>query len=797
MNNGTPLQMMPEDNDPMLQDQISMEEADAIQNISDPSLLTPEEMQEREQFDPNAKIKEVNEEDHYRNLAEELEAGKLASMAQDIIQLVEDDERSREDWYKRVKNGIRNLGVSSKVSGGASFEGASKVVHPVLMESCTQFQARAIQEMWPPGGPVQTQVLGPQTPEKQDQAQRVQDYMNYLYTIKMPEAFTQEDNMLLRLPISGSAFKKMYFDPIKKRLASIFVEPADFIVSYQTEDLQYSPRFTHRIREYKNDVRKKEASGFYFKSDKTAKDDSTANVHQEDSEKPVLIDEIDLTEGKARSGSRLTDEDRATIYEVYVEQDIEEEFKDGIHRPYIVTIDRDLQSVKRIQRNWKPDDELFEKRMYFTHYKFTPGLGFYGYGFLHLIGDMAATATGTLRSLLDTAAFSNLQGGFKTRDSRVPNSSKPIAPGEWREVNSSYEDLQKAFFPLPYKEPSGVLFQLLGYVDDKAKSLAGVTEITTGEQNAKDSPVGTTAMLLEQGTKVFTAIHKRIHEAHKQEFKIMAELVEENMPDEGYPYLLGTSEGTVMPEDFDERIDVIPISDPNISSNAQRVAKAQSILELQQTYPNVVNEREAVKRMLDAISVQNIDALIGNKDDWAKQDEEAAKKQEEQEELEKKRIEIETLKLQNEADKAKSEGTKFNLEAMQSSFESAALAATNAELVDTADELLKSAGFQDFNGPGLMSPEQQQELENNPQALDEGIPGPDENMTLPEQYDEQLQMQAGQGPNADQGPFPPEMDPAMREQMMQEQMMQEQMMQPPPPGEIGQEMLPPEEGYPQ
>lgn len=711
--------ILPSANPEGLSPEPSMQEFEAIEAMGqeDPALLTPEEqelmgIEDEIVIDPNV--------DHYINLAKDMDATELGTIAQDLTALVQADENSRDDWYKRVQKGIRNLGVSEKTYGGANFEGASTVVHPVLMEACTQFQARAIQEMWPSKGPVQTQVLGAQTPEKQDQAERVMNYMNYLYTVQMTEAFDQEDNMLLRLPISGSTFKKMYYDPIKKRLASVFVEPADFIISYQTTDIASSPRYTHRIREYQNDVRKKEATGFYIKNNKKY-------THSEDTDKPSILDEIDLTEGKERSTnySSSETEDRATMYEVYVDYNIEDKDDDeAILKPYIITVDRDQQIVKRIQRNWKPDDEMQTKRMYFTHYKFTPGLGFYGYGFLHLIGDMASTATGALRSLLDSAAFSNLQGGFRTRHSRIPGDSKPIAPGEWRETDATAEELRHAFFHIPYKEPSSTLFQLLGYVDEKARHLAGITETNTGETNAKNAPVGTTAMLLEQGTKVFTAIHKRMHEAHKTEFRIMAELIEEYMPDEGYPYLLGENEGTLLPEDFDERIDVLPVSDPNISSNSQRVAKAQSILELQQAYPAVVNEREAVKRMLEAIQVQNIDALIGNDEQQASKDEEAAAKQEEMEALEQERITIETDKLKSEVLKIKSDTVKNNLDAMQASFEAAALAVSSTELVPAADALMGSAGFEDANGPGLMpnaapaqmALPQEQQLALQPQA---------------------------------------------------------------------------------
>jgi hypothetical protein len=514
--------------------------------------------------------------------------------------------------------------------------------------------------------------------------------------------------MLLRLPISGSCFKKMYYDPLKKRLTSMFVEPVDFIIEYSTKDLVTSPRFTHRIREYENDIRKKESTGYYIETKDT-------RDHDEDVNKPDIIDEIDATEGKTH-GLTASDEDddRATMYEVYVDYNVEDtDDPKAILKPYIITIDRDEQAVKRIQRNWKPNDADATKRIYFTHYKFTPGLGYYGYGFLHLIGGAAASATGILRSLLDSAAFSNMQGGFRSRDSRLPGGDKPIHPGEWREVNSSAEELGRGFFPLPYKEPSATLFNLLGYLDDKASHLVGVTELLTGDANAKNAPVGTTAMLIEQGMKVFTSIHKRLHEAHKLEFRIMAELVYEYMPDEGYPYLLGTSEGTLLPEDFDERIDVIPVADPNVSSTAQRVAKAQSILEVQAQLPDVVSKREAAIRMFTALNVENIDALVGSEEDMAKQ-----AQNEEDERAHVKRIrELEIEKLQAEIAQIKSSAVQGNIDATSAAIESAAGIKGNTELVATADSLLDSAGFEDLSG-GLMTGE------GDPNIVPGPMPGP-------------------------------------------------------------------------
>ena len=662
---------------------------------------------------------------HYENLAAKMDKDKLDKIAQELIELVEQDEDTRDDWNRRVEQGLKYLGVSEDKAGGADFEGASKVVHPLLMDAVTQFQSRAIQEMWPSKGPVSTQVLGPQTEDKLAQAERVKDYMNYLYTTKMPEAFVEEDNMLLRLPISGSCFKKMFYCPLKKRLSSIFVEPADFIIDYTTTDLSTSPRYTHRIREYQNNVKKKEQSGFYIEVDNN-------ETYSEDTEKPSLIDAIDRIEGKEKVAYD-EDEDRVTIYEIYCDYSLEDK-DDDILKPYIITVDRDMQQVRRIQRNWKPDDESETKRQYFAHYRFTPGLGFYGYGFLHLIGDIAISATGSLRSLMDAAGFANMQGGFRSRDSRLPGGDKPIAPGEWREVNSTAEELGKGFFPLPYKEPSATLFNLLGYLDEKATQLVGNTETVSGDSSPKDAPVGTTAMLIEQGMKVFTSIHKRLHEAHKNEFRIMAELVEEYMPDEGYPYVFGTHEATLLPQDFDSRIDVIPVSDPNLASTAQRVAKAQSLLELRQQFPEIINEREACRRMLIALDVDNIEAIIGTEQDYKQQMADKNAMMEEEKAHARAMRQLELEKQQAEIESIQSETVVRNVEATAKALESAGLilagvpantpaampapqpnsdgisaempiapeiginaatGATTAEMTTIADSILSSSGFID------------------------------------------------------------------------------------------------------
>lgn len=674
----------------------------------DMDLLTDEELAMYQPAAPATIAAQTDQPKHYVNLVDSLDENKLSMMAQELIELVDDDESTRKEWEERVERGIKYLGVSNETIGGATFKGASKVVHPLLVESITQFQARAIQELWPSGGPVHTKVLGTQSEERNNQAKRIKDYMNYQYTEEMDGAFEEEDKMLFRLPLSGSCFKKTYYDVLKAKFISKMIEPVDFIVSYATTDLESSPRYTHRFRETRNDVLKKIENEFYSDTKKQISG-KLIDTQNEQSNKPQLIDTIDRTEGKKYVAGQTTHDDRHTIYEIYVDYDLKEvknqNHTSNIKKPYIITIDRDSQKVLRIQRNWKPDDEKEIKRLYFTHYRFTPGLGFYGYGFLHLIGGLAESATGSLRALLDSAGFSNMQGGYRSRDGRTKGGEQPLAPGEWREVNSSSEELKKSFFPIPYKEPSSTLFSLLGYLDDKARHLAGITETVTGEANPANSPVGTTAMLLEQGTKVFTAVHKRLHEAHKKEFIILADMIAEYMPDEGYPYMFGESEGQLLASDFDGRIDIVPVSDPNIASNAQRIAKAQSVIQMREAFPEEIKPREAVKMMLKALNVDNIDELIGTDDDVKIVMEKAKAMEafeEEMRQLEKKKLETEIKKLEIETKRLTNMGVNESVDAIQAATEAAQIITATPDVTPVADSILNSSGFEDKDGGSIL-----------------------------------------------------------------------------------------------
>lgn len=613
--------------------------------------------------------------EHYANLAENVDDTALDKLATDIINWVEWDEESREDWETRESKGIRLLGVSDRTEGGAAFTGASRVVHPLLAEAITQFHSRAITELWPPEGPVKTQVIGEATPDKIAQSRRVQDYMNFQYTTLMPGAFEEEDQLLFRLPLSGSCFKKAFYDPIEQTVVTRLVEPSDFIVPYSAFDLRSAPRFTHRIREMHNDVMKKTHSGYY-------RDVDLGVPSNEEYEYPRVREEIDHAEGRERT--LIDDDQRHTILEMYVDldlkgyEDADENGLTGVALPYIVTVDRDQQEVLRIQRNWRPNDPLKRKRLYFTHYRFTPGYGFYGYGLLHLIGGLTNSATGALRALMDSAQYANLQGGFKTMDSKIEGGDTPIAPGEWREVRSSIEDLRNGFYAIPHKEPSKVLYELMGYLDERGQRFASTTENMVGEAN-NAAPVGTTLALIEQGSKVFTAIHKRLHEAHSREYKIVAELNYEYLPDEGYRY----ADRLISPQDFDERIDVVPVSDPNVISNTQRIVQAQAILDLSEKFPDVVNRRKAIENMLHAMRVPDVETFLTDTENPANQ------------------MEMETA--QAEIAKLKAEAAQINVQTQFSAVQTAQNILATPFSVETADELLKSAGYVDSNGPPVAS----------------------------------------------------------------------------------------------
>ena len=540
--------------------------------------------------------------DHNANLAEVLDDSILGELSSDLMGKVEDDNSSREDWEQAIAKGLTLLGINYE-ERTEPFMGASGVTHPLLAEAVTQFQAQAYKEMLPPGGPVKTQIIGQQNQAVEDQAQRVKDFMNYQITEVMEEFDQDTDQMLFYLPITGSTFKKVYFDPTRQRAVSKFVPAEDLIVPYAASDLRTAERYTHVVRMTENEIRKMQVSGLYK--------DVNISPMEEDESDSTIRGKADEIQG-LRTGYS---DDMYTIYEVHVDLDLEgfedmDEVGDptGIKLPYIVTMDEGSGKVLSVVRNYRESDPLRRKRMYFVHYKFLPGFGFYGFGLLHMIGGLSRAATSILRQLIDAGTLSNLPGGFKARGVRIRNDDEPVNPGEFRDLDAPGGDIRNAIIPLPYKEPSATLGQLLGVVVDSGRRFAQVADAKIADVNAQ-APVGTTVALIEQGSKVISSIHKRLHYAQKNEFRMLAEIFSDNpVP---YPYAIGANvDPNIMVQDFDGRIDILPVSDPSIFSMAQRMSLAQTQLQLAQAAPQMHNLYEAYRRMYDALDVKNIDAIL-------------------------------------------------------------------------------------------------------------------------------------------------------------------------------------------
>jgi len=544
---------------------------------------------------------QVQEYDHNANLAETLDDSILGELSSELREQYETDQESRSEWEEGYTKGLDLLGVQYE-ERTQPFQGASGVTHPIIAESVTQFQAQAYKELLPAGGPVRTNVLGVQDSEKEAQAVRVKDFMNYMLMEIMEEFDPDTDQMLFYLPLSGSTFKKVYFDEAKQRPVSKFIPAEDLVVSYAASDLATASRITHVLRMDENEIRKLQVAGFYRDIDISAD-------YEADSD-PVKskVNEIDGVEKSAT-------DDLYTVLEMHVNLDIEG-FEDidqmgeptGIKLPYIVTLDQGSGEVLAIRRNYEENDALKQKVSYFVHYKFLPGLGFYGFGLIHMIGGLGKAATSILRQLIDAGTLANLPSGFKARGIRVRNDDEPIAPGEFRDIDAPGGDIRNSIIPLPYKEPSATLGQLLGVLIESGRRFVSIADQQTGSPGSQQQPVGTTVALLERGMKVMSAIHKRLHYAQKTEFRILARLIRDNMPP-SYPYATGVDAG-IKQSDFDDRVDILPVSDPNIFSMAQRITLAQTQLQLAQSNPQLHNLQAAYKRMYQALEVQNIDEIL-------------------------------------------------------------------------------------------------------------------------------------------------------------------------------------------
>ena len=539
-------------------------------------------------------------ENHYDNLAEHLPDDVLGRLGSTLYQNYQDYKNSRKDWERSYREGLDLLGFKYD-QRTEPFQGASGATHPVLAEAVTQFQSLAYKELLPAEGPVRTQILGVPTPEKEQQSQRVKDFMNYQIMEKMKEYEPDFDSMLFHLPLAGSAFKKVYYDEAASMACSKFVPADDLIVPYTATSLDDAESIIHRVQISENELRKQQVAGFYRDIDLKPG--------------PVNETEVERKERELEGQSKGRDEDVFNLLECHVHLDLEG-FEDmgedgeptGIKMPYVVTVEENSREILSIKRNYEVGDPLKNKIDYFVHFKFLPGLGFYGFGLIHMIGGLSRTATAALRQLLDAGTLSNLPAGFKQRGIRIRDDAQSIQPGEFRDVDAPGGNIRDAFMMLPFKEPSQTLLALMGVVVQAGQRFASIADLQVGEGN-QQAAVGTTVALLERGSRTMSAIHKRIYAALKQEFKLMSRVFKLYLPQE-YPYDVVGGQRMIKQTDFDDRVDILPVADPNIFSQTQRISLAQSELQLAQSNPQIHNLYQAYRNMYEALGVKDIDKLL-------------------------------------------------------------------------------------------------------------------------------------------------------------------------------------------
>ena len=536
-------------------------------------------------------------EEWYGNLAENMDEEELAEIGSIILDDFTSDKESRAEWEAMFERGFDLLGL--KIQDTAEpFEGACTAVHPLLIESAVKFQSKASQELFPSKGPVKAQILGKVTPDKEMQANRVQDFMNYQVTEQMPEYFDEFERMLFHLPLIGSAFKKVYYDATLKRPVSEFVPIDQFYVSYYASNLRKADRYTHVVYRSPVDLAKEIRSGLYL------------DLELPEASNPTLTPLSEKMDTILGLSPTMDSDPQYTLLEQHCYLDIKDsESEEGESLPYIVTIEEQSRQVLSIRRNFKPDDPTKEKNIHFVHYRFVPGFSFYGLGLMHFLGNITMTATAAMRSLVDAGQFANLPGGFKAKGVRMVGDNDPIAPGEFKEVEALGIDLSKAIVPLPYKEPSQTLFQMLGFMTTAGQKFADSTEQVVADA-ASYGPVGTTMALLEASSKFFSAIHKRLHKSQREEFKLLADIDFNYLPNE-YPYDVPMAERNIFKSDFDGKVDIIPVSDPNIPSNAHRLMLSQMTLQMAQQSPPGMFNLEALNRsILNAVNMPNIDEIL-------------------------------------------------------------------------------------------------------------------------------------------------------------------------------------------
>ena len=534
---------------------------------------------------------------HFANLAEYLGEDELKDMASKVIEGFEADKDSRSEWDETLTRGLDLLGLKFEETGTA-FDGSCAATHPLIIESAVKFQSKASQELLPAAGPVRTQIIGDPDSQIVQQSNRVRRFMNYELTEMMPEYFDEMERMLFHLPIVGSAIVKMYYDGGLERPTAEHIPIDQFYVNYSATDLRRAERYTHVIYKSPVDLRRDIAAGMYRDiEDLSEQPDS----NRADNEISAKIDEIMGLHGNN------SEDPEYTLLEQHCYMQLEDD--DQVY-PYIITVEESSEAVLSVRRNYREDDPRAEKMVHFTHYRFVPGFGFYGLGLIHLIGNLTMTATSAMRALVDAGQFANLPGGFKAKGVRVVGDNDPISPGEFKEVEALGMDLNKAIVNLPYKEPSQTLFQLLGFVSSAAEKFADQTDQVVNDSSGY-GPVGTTMALIEASAKFFSAVHKRLHHAQRQQFKILAQINETFVPVNGYPYATPEGDMTIFQQDFDGRVDVLPVSDPNIPSRAHRLSLASLALQLAaQTPPGTFNNTELIRQVLEAADFPNIDQVI-------------------------------------------------------------------------------------------------------------------------------------------------------------------------------------------
>ena len=561
--------------------------------------LAPDEMDDG--FDVED-AEDEEEDDFAANLAEEMDDDVLSSLASDLLKDFDDDVTSRKDWIQTYVDGLELLGM--KVEDRTEpWPGACGVYHPMLSEALVKFQAETMMETFPAQGPVRTEIIGKETPEKRDAAQRVQEDMNHQLTDVMVEYRPEHERMLWGLGLAGNAFKKVYYDPSLGRQVSMYIPAEDVVVPYGASNLETSPRVTHVMRKTENELRRLQTSGFYSDVDLPEPDDAFDEVEKAIAEK---------------MGFSATTDDRYKLLEMHVEISIpddkytKDEVKDGIAVPYVVTIEKSSQKVLSIRRNWDPDDDLKQRRNHFVHYGYVPGFGFYAFGLIHLIGAFAKSSTSLIRQLVDAGTLSNLPGGFKTKGLRVKGDDTPIAPAEWRDVDVASGTMRDNIMPLPYKEPSQVLYSLLGTIVEEGRRFASAADMKISDMSAQ-APVGTTLAILERTLKVMSAVQARVHYSMKQEFRLLKGIIRDYTP-EDYDYDPVEGGRSAKKSDYD-KVDVIPVSDPNAATMAQKIVQYQAVLQLAQGAPQIYDIPYLHRQMLEALGIKNAEKLVIVKDE--------------------------------------------------------------------------------------------------------------------------------------------------------------------------------------